>query len=149
MLPFAYQIIAALMNYERTVNDFGHCRGHAKNEYGISFVSHCVASKFNGPCPESRYPVPCGDETCRESYPACLLAMREIEVDAQREKAAKPTQLAKLFEASHMDESQLEQMFAKAGDGAVDMKKWLGKKHKHHGEDGAWTYDRGGRIAEM
>ena len=69
ILPFAYQIIAALMNYERTVNDFGHCNGHASNEFGISFISHCVRSDFGGPCKESRYPVPCGDYSCRESYP--------------------------------------------------------------------------------
>lgn len=69
VLPFAYQIMAALMNYERTVNDFGHCTGHARNEFGLSFISHCVRSNFDGPCKESRYPVPCGDFSCRESYP--------------------------------------------------------------------------------
>lgn len=42
------QIMAALMNYERTVNDFGHCNGHAKNDYGFSFISHCVKSGFEG-----------------------------------------------------------------------------------------------------
>ena len=83
VLPFAYQIMAALMNYERTVNDFGGCHGHAKNEFGLSFISHCVKSSFGGPCKESRYPVPCGDYSCRESYPACLLAMKEIEIKAK------------------------------------------------------------------
>ena len=149
VLPFAYQIIAALMNYERTVNDFGHCRGHGTNEYNVAFVSHCVKSNFNGPCPESRYPVACGDNTCRESYPACLLAMRKLEVDAQLEKANKPGQLAKLFEASHMDDRQLAEMLANAKD-APNLRKMMGGNARHNGGgDAGWTYDRSGRVAEM
>lgn len=46
--------MAALMNLERTVKDFGRCPGHARNNYGIPFISHCVGSAFNGPCENDR-----------------------------------------------------------------------------------------------
>eukprot|EP00039_Didymoeca_costata_P022258 m.4110 g.4110 ORF g.4110 m.4110 type:complete len:1510 (-) comp2904_c0_seq1:33-4562(-) len=88
IVPFAYQIMAALMNYERTVNDFGHCNGHAKNDYGFSFISHCVKSGFEGPCKESAQPVPCGDYKCYESYPACLRAMHDAETSAKHQEGA-------------------------------------------------------------
>ncbi|EDQ88684.1 uncharacterized protein MONBRDRAFT_32623 [Monosiga brevicollis MX1] len=76
VVPLAYQIMAALMNMERTVRDFGHCPNHAKNNYNIPFVSHCMgASPFRGPCDDDKYPTPCADHTCRETYLQCLQAL--------------------------------------------------------------------------
>ena len=56
----AYQTMSALMNYIRTVKDFGKCEGKARggNQYGIPFVSDCVRSKFEGPCTSSAKPIP-------------------------------------------------------------------------------------------
>lgn len=55
------QVMAALMNLERTVKDFGHCPGHGKNAYNIPFVSHCVGqSVYTGPCEDDRSV--CGEE---------------------------------------------------------------------------------------
>lgn len=42
--------MASLMNFERTLRDFGRCPGHGKNNYNIPYVSHCVGSDFKGPC---------------------------------------------------------------------------------------------------
>eukprot|EP00960_Hanusia_phi_P052342 761404-Hanusia_phi.AAC.9 len=60
LLPLAYQTMSALMNYIRTVQDFGKCRGKARggNAYGIPYISDCVRSSFRGPCPSSDRPVP-------------------------------------------------------------------------------------------
>jgi hypothetical protein len=140
VLPFAYQIIAALMNYERTVNDFGHCKGHAKNEYGVGYVSHCVQSSFNGPCTESRYPVPCGDQSCRESYPACLLAMRKLEYDAQNSPVNSPAQISHAFTEEETDD------LPKVG-GLVVPGHQTGTRVK--AGKNPWTYDRSGRVQEM
>ncbi len=71
------------MNYERTVSDFGKCNGHATNAYNFPFISHCVRSAFLERCTDSRFPVACGDRTCRRSYPECLQALQ------RREKLAK------------------------------------------------------------
>ncbi len=61
----AYQILAILMNYERTVKDFGHCGSNGKNDYGFPYVSHCVGQGAGGPCKDSALPVSCADNTCR------------------------------------------------------------------------------------
>lgn len=67
------------MNYERTVKDFGHCPGHGRNDYNFPFVSHCITSGFDGPCKDSKYPVACGDNTCRSTYVECLRATNDLE----------------------------------------------------------------------
>ncbi|XP_072025931.1 uncharacterized protein [Amphiura filiformis] len=47
--PMAYQVMALLMNYERTVEDFGHCNFNAGNQYGFSYISHCVEVNLKDP----------------------------------------------------------------------------------------------------
>jgi hypothetical protein len=81
-VPRAYQTMSALMNYIRTVQDFGKCGGKAKggNQYGIPYISDCVGSEFRGPCLSSSLPVPCGDRTCRSTFVECLGALMELEV---------------------------------------------------------------------
>ncbi|XP_064605152.1 uncharacterized protein LOC135470257 isoform X3 [Liolophura sinensis] len=80
MVPAAYQILAMLMNYERTVKDFGHCNEHAKNAYQFKLISNCVGnSGFDGPCTDSRFPVPCGDRSCRSTYIECLQVLNQLE----------------------------------------------------------------------
>ncbi|XP_013403378.1 uncharacterized protein LOC106168754 [Lingula anatina] len=79
MVPAAYQVMAMLMNYERTINDFGHCKQHGINQYNFPYVSHCVGSDYEGPCKDSRYPVPCGDYTCKSTYIECLKSLSELE----------------------------------------------------------------------
>jgi len=84
-VPRAYQTMSALMNYIRTVQDFGKCGGKARggNQYGIPFISDCVASDFRGPCLSSTQPVPCGDRTCRTTFVECLGALIEQEVTSK------------------------------------------------------------------
>eukprot|EP01137_Pigoraptor_chileana_P020142 Opistho-2@82119 len=79
IVPLAYQVIAILMNYERTVKDFGRCKGKAGTEYGFSYISSCVESGFKGPCSNSAFPVPCGDGECKATYVDCLRSVAEIE----------------------------------------------------------------------
>ncbi len=35
VLPHAYQMVVALMNYERTVSDFGKCQRPVKMPFGV------------------------------------------------------------------------------------------------------------------
>lgn len=79
--------MSALMNYKRTVQDFGRCGQKSKNEYGLPFVSDCVGSEFNGPCPDPRLPVPCGDGTCHSDYISCLRSLAKLEIDAASKAA--------------------------------------------------------------
>ncbi|XP_071119311.1 uncharacterized protein [Haliotis cracherodii] len=79
MSSAAYQIMAMLMNFKRTVDDFGHCKSDAKTPYGFNLVSRCVGSDFKGPCTDTKYPVPCGDHTCRATYIDCLQALQAFE----------------------------------------------------------------------
>merc|ERR1719201_234581 len=93
LVPMAYQVMAALMNLERTVRDFGHCPRHAKNAYNIPFVSHCVGNnEYEGPCTDDKFPVACADHSCRETYVQCLQALHEKDVAKQqmRERALDP-----------------------------------------------------------
>ncbi|XP_046544822.1 uncharacterized protein LOC124255031 [Haliotis rubra] len=79
MSSAAYQVMAMLMNFKRTVDDFGHCKSDAKTPYGFNLVSRCVGSDFKGPCTDTKYPVPCGDHTCRATFIDCLLALQALE----------------------------------------------------------------------
>jgi hypothetical protein len=44
MLPYAYQVVLVLMNYRRTVEDFGRCGGNNKVEYAP--VAMCCWCRF-------------------------------------------------------------------------------------------------------
>ena len=77
-VPRAYQILSVLMNYKRTVEDFKRCGYKAKTEFGFAWVSECVGSTFNGPCPDVEKPVPCADGKCHSDYISCLKSL-EIE----------------------------------------------------------------------
>eukprot|EP00057_Strongylocentrotus_purpuratus_P008891 XP_011663365.1 PREDICTED: uncharacterized protein LOC100889941 isoform X1 [Strongylocentrotus purpuratus] len=77
--PAAYQIMAMLLNYRRTVDDFGHCNFNGRNPYGFDLVSHCVGNNYDTPCTDERFPVACADQTCRGNYIECLRALSEIE----------------------------------------------------------------------
>ncbi|XP_065176064.1 uncharacterized protein LOC135805873 isoform X1 [Sycon ciliatum] len=91
MVPAAYQIMSVLMNYRRTVKDFGHCRDHvdsdAKTAYNFPYMGSCVGSSFHGKCRNSQFPVPCGDHTCRSSYIECLQALLEMETKKEKKMA--------------------------------------------------------------
>ncbi len=39
-----------LMNYERTVADFGRCKRSVSIMYGFHLVGRCVGSDYKGPC---------------------------------------------------------------------------------------------------
>ena len=93
------------MNYERTVNDFGKCNGHGKNQYGFPFISHCVGMSGTK-CMDSRFPVACGDRTCRRSYPECLQVIQNIEKHQEtlRERARQdPTRVERPIFRSDVD----------------------------------------------
>lgn len=85
----AYQTMSALMNYIRTVKDFGRCEGKAKggNQYGIPYVSDCVRSQFEGPCTSSANPIPCGDNTCKPTFVNCLQALLTTEASKHTTRA--------------------------------------------------------------
>ncbi|CAI9725747.1 Hypothetical predicted protein [Octopus vulgaris] len=74
-VPLLYQLLALLMNYKRTVADFGQCKGNSRTQFGFGLISDCVASNFSGPCLDSQKPVPCADFTCRSTYIECLKAL--------------------------------------------------------------------------
>lgn len=64
--------MAALMNLERTVNDFGHCPRPAKMNYDFPFIAHCVGdSSYTGPCDDDRY-VP-----AKRAHPLAVAAYRD------------------------------------------------------------------------
>ena len=69
-----------LFNYKRTVQDFGKCPGSkSRTDYGFSHVSECVGNlEFDGPCPDSSHPVPCGDGKCHSDYIDCLRAVTQL-----------------------------------------------------------------------
>ena len=77
LVPKVYQILSVLMNYKRSVQDFGKCtKDKAKTTYGFSHVSDCVESTaFRGPCNDPALPVPCGDGVCHSDYISCLRAL--------------------------------------------------------------------------
>lgn len=89
-----------LMNYERTVKDFGKCPTHAKNQFNFPFISHCVGdqSSFSGPCTDSRYPVICGDGSCKSTYIECLRSLADLESTRESEiKACKSNHVVVFF----------------------------------------------------
>ncbi|CAH1773495.1 unnamed protein product [Owenia fusiformis] len=86
MVPAAYQIMSMLMNYERTVNDLGHCGQPSNTKYGFTEPAKCVGSDFIGPCEDSRYPVPCGDYTCKSTYIECLRSLAQLEKEKTKAK---------------------------------------------------------------
>ena len=71
-----YRVLSVLMNYKRTVSDFGMCGESAQNPYGFGQVSSCVKPKtFDGKCEHSEAPVPCDDGNCHSDYISCLRAL--------------------------------------------------------------------------
>jgi hypothetical protein len=71
-----YRVLSVLMNYKRTVSDFGKCGESAHNPYGFGQVSSCVKPRtFDGTCDESDIPVPCDDGKCHSDYISCLRAL--------------------------------------------------------------------------
>lgn len=69
-----YRVLSVLMNYKRTVQDFGMCGPKAKTVYGFSYVGDCVRpTSFVGACESSsRFPVPCDDGQCHSDFISCL-----------------------------------------------------------------------------
>lgn len=76
----AYQVMAVLMNYKRTVEDFKRCGRKASTLYGFSFVSDCVG-EANGAASavscgdDASKPVPCADGECHSDYISCLKSL--------------------------------------------------------------------------
>ena len=55
------------------MGDFNKCRARAGNPvYNFDVISECVKSSFEGPCPDTKYPIACGDGTCKSDYVSCL-----------------------------------------------------------------------------
>lgn len=75
----AYQVMAVLMNYKRTVEDFKRCGRKASTLYGFSLVSDCVGDT-NGASvvscgDDASKPVPCADGECHSDYISCLKSL--------------------------------------------------------------------------
>lgn len=97
-LPHAYVMILALMNYERTVNDFGRCETPAKVAFGIPFVGSCVRPRDEYrsddevrremKCSDNN-PVPCSDGECKPTFVHCLRDLYEKEVTGEVSRGAR------------------------------------------------------------
>ena len=84
VLPYAYQIILSLMNYKRSLEDFGHCGPSANIRYGVPSIGSCVGqSIFPGPCKDTSFPVPCADGSCKSTFLECLRDIRALEDKAR------------------------------------------------------------------
>mmetsp|Transcript_10162 Transcript_10162/g.30772 ORF Transcript_10162/g.30772 Transcript_10162/m.30772 type:complete len:1687 (-) Transcript_10162:90-5150(-) len=83
-----YRVLSVLMNYKRTVQDFGMCGLKAKTAYGFSYVSECVQpGSFQGTCErDTSRPVPCDDGRCHSDYISCLRAVSTLHDAQAREK---------------------------------------------------------------
>jgi hypothetical protein len=82
-IPKTYLLMAVLMNYKRTVEDFKRCGSKASTVYGLPYVSDCVGGSSlskNLKCPDMKEPVPCGDGKCHTDYISCLKSL-EVEAD--------------------------------------------------------------------
>jgi hypothetical protein len=87
----SYRVLSVLMNYKRTVSDFGMCGESAHNPYGFGQVSSCVKPRtFDGSCDESEVPVPCDDGNCHTDYISCLRAL--VNTRQRGHSAANPMQ---------------------------------------------------------
>ena len=84
-LPHAYQMILALMNYERTVADFGKCERPVKLPFHIPYVGSCVKSADEMRADDrlrrdlgctDKLPVPCGT-FCAPTFVHCLRELYE------------------------------------------------------------------------
>ncbi len=71
--------MAILMNYKRTVEDFGRCGSKAATVYGLPYVAECVGNSNSvkgkdlpESCPDMRFAVPCADGMCHSDYISCL-----------------------------------------------------------------------------
>jgi hypothetical protein len=81
-VPLAYQTMSVLMNYKRTVEDFGECGTKAGNPYNFPFLSDCVRvgyDKSSPKCEDPAKPVGCKDGACRPDYISCLKAIVSAE----------------------------------------------------------------------
>ncbi len=84
-LPQAYQAVLALMNYERTVSDFGKCERPLRMPFGIPYVGSCVKGleemrtddrmRRDAGCTDA-LPVPCHGK-CLPTFVHCLRDMYE------------------------------------------------------------------------
>ena len=91
-VPKAYRVMAVLMNYKRTVEDFRRCEEKAQTLYNLPFVSDCVGqrsfryglhSHTTGKsnvvkCDDLETPVPCADGTCHSDYISCLRSLSDV-----------------------------------------------------------------------
>lgn len=79
-----YLILEAMLNYRRTIEDFGQCGESAGNPvYNFGVISDCISSKFNDQCTDPTAPIACGDGTCKTDYISCL---RDINFKKERGK---------------------------------------------------------------
>jgi hypothetical protein len=91
-----------------------------RNPYNFPYISSCVDSSFNGPCKDSKNPVPCGDYTCRSTYVECLRALNELEF--KRNELFKQLQLLpNMGPTAHTSDSNIAML-----------------------ENGMWVYDQDG-----
>ena len=90
VVPLAYQTMSVLMNYKRTVEDFGKCGTKAGNPYNFPFVSDCVRPAGSSPsCTNPKFPVRCKDGKCRPDYISCLKAIVVMEESSGSPEAAR------------------------------------------------------------
>lgn len=75
----AYEIMEALFNYKRTVEDFQRCGSKSPNPYNFPFVSDCVGVGQPTKCDDASHPVPCADGSCQSDYITCLKVLSKGE----------------------------------------------------------------------
>jgi len=101
LIPYTYQVILALMNYKRTIQDFGKCGPNYQVTYNFPYVGDCVGtqkgSTFKTPCKNPSLPVPCADGECKANFVECLRDLRELEITKDKASFEKITQKALLI----------------------------------------------------
>jgi hypothetical protein len=91
-LPFTYKVVLALMNYKRTLDDFGKCGGNFAAKYGVNYVGDCVISdsgeisKISEKCNED-FPVPCADGECKTSFIQCMRDLEKKKINIRKSKS--------------------------------------------------------------
>jgi hypothetical protein len=100
-IPKAYRVMAVLVNYKRTVEDFRRCESSAKTDYGLHYVSDCVGTRafstYGGStgnfltdkttvsCHSMETPVPCADGKCHTDYISCLRSLSDVAEEISKE----------------------------------------------------------------
>ena len=87
VLPHGYQILLALMNFKRTVEDFGKCKSKGEVLYNFPYLADCTGSSSRRCFKTPDTPVACADGSCRSSFVECLRAIQQLEREMEEDSS--------------------------------------------------------------